>query len=394
LFLRKTALLSEHKQVKNDMLGCFLFNRKFYIDKLRVFCVVSLMANSKAPLYMVTWRCTRNCVGNCMYCSYTKEYAKDKELDTKAAYKMVDEIADFGSPWFGISGGEPLVREDIFDVIAYAKKTYGMEVSLITSGFAFDQKRLDQLAKYEVHTAVSIDGNEESNDIIRRKGSYAKAVHAMQELSKNGILDCLVTTMTKYNIKHMAHPAALAEEYKARMVVYHNLVPVGRAGSNMPDLAPTPDEYEEAFNEIYDIQRKLMGKVKVNVYAPFYARIVRQKNPVDFWDWYQNGYLGRCTIGGNYVSITENGDYRSCGFHEGYRLGNVKDKKLTTVWDELQRSELHLKLRDKSNIKGRCGVCEYREICGGCRTRAEYYTGDLFESDPACNYIPKVLKEQ
>jgi MoaA/NifB/PqqE/SkfB family radical SAM enzyme len=204
-----------------------------------------------------------------MYCSYTKEYAKDQELNTQAAYRMVDEINDFGSPWFGISGGEPLVRDDIFDIIAYAEKNYGMEVSLITSGFAFDQRRLDLLTKYNVHTAVSIDGNRESNEIIRRKGSYDKALHAMEKLSKVGLLDCLVTTMTKYNINHMAHPAALAEEYKARMVVYHNLVPVGRAGSNMPDLAPTPDQYETAFNEIYDIQRKLMGKVKVNVYAPF-----------------------------------------------------------------------------------------------------------------------------
>ncbi len=328
-----------------------------------------------------------------MYCSYTKDYAKDQELNTKQAYKMVDEISEFGCKFLGISGGEPLVREDIFDVIAYAEKEHGLEVSLITSGFAFDKKRYDLLTKYNVHTAVSIDGNKESNEVIRRKGSYDKAVHAMEELSKVGLLDCLVTTMTKYNIKHMAHPAALAEQYKARMLVYHNLVPVGRASNNMPDLAPTPEQYEEAFDEIYDIQRKLMGKVKVNVYAPFYARIVRQKNPVDFWEWFHEGYLGRCSIGGGYIGITENGDYRACGFHEGHRIGNVKEKKLTTVWDELQHNELHLKLRDKSNIKGRCGVCEYREICGGCRTRAEYYTGDLFESDPACKYIPKILQE-
>jgi len=276
---------------------------------------------------MVVWRCTRNCVGNCLYCSYTKEYAADTELSTKSAKKMVDEIAEFGAKWFGISGGEPLVRKDIFDIIAYAEQEHGMDVSLITSGFAFDQERYDLLRKYNVHTAVSIDGNKESNEIIRRKGSYDKAIYAMKKLSDVGLLDCLVTTMTKYNIKHMSHPAELAEQYKARMIVYHNLVPVGRASSNMPDLAPTPEQYEEAFNEIYDIQRRLYGKVKVNVYSPFYARIVRQKNPVDFWDWYHEGYLGRCTIGGNYVGITENGDYRSCGFHEGYRLGNVKDKK-------------------------------------------------------------------
>ena len=306
---------------------------------------------------------------------------------------MVDEMAEFGSKWFGISGGEPLVRPDIWEIIEYAEKKHGLNVSLITSGYAWDEERFNKLTKYNVKTAISIDGMKDTNDKIRRQGGYDKALYAMKKLSSVGLLDCLVTTMTKYNIHQMAHTAALAEEYKARSVVYHNLVPVGRAGENMEELAPTPDQYETAFNEIYEIQRKLYGKVKVNVYSPFYARIVKQKNSVDFWDWFNEGYLGRCTIGGNYIGITENGDYRSCGFHEGYRIGNVKDTRLRTAWEQLQKSEFHLKLRDKSNLKGRCGVCEYREICGGCRTRAEYYTGDLFESDPACNYIPKVLRE-
>ena len=348
---------------------------------------------SRAPLYMVTWRCTRKCVGNCLYCSYKPPVKPEEaEVNTKLGYKIVDEVYDFGSPWFGISGGEPLVREDIFDIIEYARDT-GFEVSLITSGFAFDEKRLNNLVRNEVHTAVSIDGPREANDKIRGRGSYDKAVYAMKKLAKNGILDCIVTTMTKYNIKDMAHTAKLAAEHGATMIVYHNLVPVGRASTNMPDLAPTPEEYEAAFNDIYDLQVAYSGKLQVNVYAPFYARIVRQRNPTDFWDWFQNGFLGKCTIGGNYVSVTENGDYRSCGFHEGYRLGNVRDSKLNAVWNRLQKSEFHLKLRDKRNLKGKCGVCEYREICGGCRTRAEYYTGDLFESDPACAYIPKVLRE-
>jgi radical SAM protein with 4Fe4S-binding SPASM domain len=350
------------------------------------------MFGTKAPLYMVTWRCTRKCVGNCLYCSYTPQYARESEADTNTAYKIVDEVYYFGSPWFGISGGEPLVRPDIFDVIEYAKKI-GFEVSLITSGFAFDEKRLNNLTRHEVHTAVSVDGTRTSNDLIRGKGSYDKALFAMKKLSENGILDCVVTTMTRLNIKDCVDTVRLAEEYGARMVVFHNLVPVGRAGTNMPDLAPSPEEYEYAFNEIYDAQVKYQGKVHVNVYAPFYARIVREKNPVDFWNWYNDGFLGKCSIGGKYISVTENGDYRSCGFNENYRLGNIKQKGLKKAWDELQESELHQKLRDKSNIKGRCGVCEYREICGGCRTRAEYYTGDLFESDPACAYVPKALRE-
>lgn len=351
------------------------------------------MYPSTTPLFMVVWRCTRNCVGTCTYCSYIKDYAKDQELSTEQAKHMIDEIADFGSQWFGISGGEPLVRPDIWEIIEYAEKEHGLNVSLITSGYAWDEDRFNKLTKYNVKTAISIDGMKDTNDKIRRLGGYDKALHAIKKLSSVGLLDGLVTTMTKFNINDLPHTAALAEQYHARSAVYHNLVPVGRASEHMEDIAPTPDEYEKAFNVIYEIQRRLYGKVKVNVYSPFYARIVKQKNTADFWDWYNQGYLGRCTIGGNYIGITENGDYRSCGFHEGYRIGNVKETKLRDAWTQLQKSEFHLKLRDKSNLKGKCGVCEYREICGGCRTRAEFYTGDLFESDPACNYIPKVLRE-
>ncbi|MBT0159217.1 radical SAM protein [Candidatus Bathyarchaeota archaeon A05DMB-2] len=351
------------------------------------------MVKGKAPLHMITWRCTRRCVGSCLYCSYTPEYAVDAEVDTRTAYKIVDETYYFGVPWFGISGGEPLLRKDIFDIAEYARKM-GLEVSLITSGFVFDEKRLSNLVRNEIHTAVSIDGTRESNDQIRGKGSYDKALFALEKLSENGILDCIVTTMTKHNIKDAEHIVKLAAEHGARMVVFHNLVPVGRAGPNMPDLAPSPEEYEAAFNNIYDLYIKYAGKIDVNVYAPFYARIFKQRNPAAFDDWYTKRFLGKCTFGGRYISLTENGDYRSCGFNEHYRLGNVKYKGLTETWDELQHSTLHLKLRDKSNLKGKCGVCEYREICGGCRTRAEYYTGDLFESDPACAYVPKVLREQ
>ena len=356
------------------------------------------MAQNRPPLYMVTWRCTRRCVGNCIYCSYVPKFAKDDEVNTETGKKIVDEMHNFGAKWFGISGGEPLVREDIFEIIEHAKKTYGMEVSLITSGFAFDQKRLDLLTKYEVHTAVSIDGDKATNDVVRGTGSYDKATYAMKKLGERGLLDCIVTTMNKYNINVLEHTCQLAAEYGGKMVVYHNLVPVGRASDNMLDLAPTAEQYEVALNQLYDYElkynhNKKNNNFRVNVYSPFYARIVKQRNPARFWDWFTNEFLGKCTIGGDYIGVTENGDYRPCGFHEGYRLANVKDKSLKTAWDELQTNPLHLKLRDKSQIKGKCGICEYREICGGCRTRAEFYTGDLFETDPACAYIPQIMRE-
>lgn len=149
---------------------------------------------------MVVWRCTRNCVGSCTYCSYIKDYAKDQELSTQQAKHMVDEIADFGSQWFGISGGEPLVRPDIWEIIEYAEKAHGLNVSLITSGYAWDEDRFNKLTKYNVKTAISIDGMKESNDKIRRPGGYDKALHAIKKLSSVGLLDGLVTTMTKLTL--------------------------------------------------------------------------------------------------------------------------------------------------------------------------------------------------
>jgi radical SAM protein with 4Fe4S-binding SPASM domain len=110
--------------------------------------------------------------------------------------------------------------------------------------------------------------------------------------------------------------------------------------------------------------------------------------------WFNNVFLGQCFIGGRYMGLLENGDIRPCGFNEGYRMGNIRDKSMKEIWTEMQTSELTSKLRDRRNLKGKCGVCEYREICGGCRTRAEIYTGDLFQSDPACGYVPKLLREK
>jgi radical SAM protein with 4Fe4S-binding SPASM domain len=114
---------------------------------------------------------------------------------------------------------------------------------------------------------------------------------------------------------------------------------------------------------------------------------------LDFDDWFNNHYLGRCTMDGGYTSIVENGDVKPCGFNEHHKLGNIMNKTLKEFWNDLQTEEFYLKLKDKDNLKGRCRVCEYRGICGGCRTRAEIYTGDLFESDPACAYVPKSLRE-
>ena len=311
--------------------------------------------------------------------------------------RIVDQIYDFGASWLGISGGEPLLRKDLFDIIKYAKKV-GLNASIITDGHLLDDKAFESIVKNEVRVSVSIDGAEAANDLIRGKGSHAKAISAIERLSGAGLLNCLVYTFANVNgggnvnVDDFTHVLDLAAKYNARWVIYHGFIPYSR-DENSLKAGPSPQQYEWAFNKLFDLRAKYKGKPEINVYCPFFARIAKQRGLPDFDEWFNHFFLGRCFFG-KFMSIAENGDAIPCSFNDAHRFGNVKDKSLKEIWDDLQASEFFSKARDKSNLKGKCGVCEYREICGGCRTAAEFYTGDVFESDPRCAYIPKVLREK
>ncbi|PVX26914.1 MAG: hypothetical protein CW716_04980, partial [Candidatus Bathyarchaeum sp.] len=216
---------------------------------------------------------------------------------------------------------------------------------------------------------------------------------------KAGLLDCLVATLANVdsqrnnvNAKDMEHIVKIAEAKGARWVVIHGYVPFNNSKEHLSHN-PSPQQYERIWNDVYDLSMKYKGKPDVNVYCPFYARVAKQRGMPNFDDWFKNFFLGKCAIAGKYMSVIENGDIIPCSFNDHIRLGNIQDKSLKQTWSELQTSELTQKLRDKNNLKGKCKVCEYNEICGGCRTRAQMYTGDIFESDPSCAYIPKSLRE-
>ena len=353
----------------------------------------------KGPLFILPWRCTQACTSSCLHCGFASNPPAPDALGTEEVMHVVDEIYDFGASYFGLGGGEPLLRKDLPEIIGYAKKT-GLNVSLITNGYFLDGKIFDNLVRHGVRVSISVDGTEEINDAIRGKGAYAKAISAMKKTSRAGLLDCLVTTLanvdstlTNVTSQNIEHVIKLAEEHGARWVVIHGFIPFNPTKEHLAK-APSPKQYEEIWNKVYYLRQKYNGKPEVNVYCPFFARVAKQRDMPDFDYWFNNVFLGKCSIAGKYMSVIENGDVIPCSFNDRYRLGNVQNKTLKQIWDELQTSELSLKLRDRRNLKGKCSVCEYREICGGCRTRAEMYTGDLFASDPACAYVPKLLREK
>ncbi|MEM1756805.1 MAG: radical SAM protein, partial [Candidatus Bathyarchaeia archaeon] len=154
------------------------------------------MSRVKGPLLITSWRATRACNLNCLYCNVEakKEPAPD-ELTTEETIMLVDQIYDFGSEWFGLKGGEPLMRKDVFECISHARKL-GLNVCLLTNGWFVDGEVYRNLVKNEVFTSVSIDGPEEVNDIIRGKGTYRAALTAIKRLSDAGILNGLSMAIT------------------------------------------------------------------------------------------------------------------------------------------------------------------------------------------------------
>jgi radical SAM protein with 4Fe4S-binding SPASM domain len=355
----------------------------------------------KGPLMMTSWRTTGACNARCRYCNVDATGKKaDKELTTQEALALVDKVYDFGVSWFGLKGGEPLMRKDIFEIVAYAKSK-GLNVCLLTNGCFVDGEIYDNIVKHQVWGSVSIDGPEEINDQLRGKGSYQKALAAIEKLSAGKILNGLAAAITSINYANLDHVCELAEKYHANFVWFNHLVPSGRAKDQADDLSPTPEQLEEALNRIWDLSVKYEGIFDIHVHCPHFARVVKQRNISNFDEWYERKFHGKCTYFafGGYISIIENGNLIPCFYTdlrpmEPMNIGNIRDdKSLLQVWEDMKVSPYYSSFHDRTILKGKCGVCEYREICGGCRNRAYALTDDIYGQDDACAYVPQLFRE-
>jgi radical SAM protein with 4Fe4S-binding SPASM domain len=352
----------------------------------------------KGPVLIVPWRCTFECDSNCLHCASAGKKAALDEVNTENAKKIVDQVVDFGATFFGITGGQPFLRKDLFEVLDYATKK-GLSTSIITDGRLLDEGAFKNVVKNQTKISISIDGAKKTNDAIRGMGAYEAAISAIKKLSHEKLLNVLVYTfanvnpsVTNVNEQDMRHVLDLAKKYDARWVVFHGMIPYS---SNKPTLKadPTPAQYEWVCNKLYDLTQEYNGKPGINVYIPFYARVAKQRGMPDFDNWYNSFFLGRCFFG-KFMSIAENGDAIPCSYNDVYRVGNIKDKPIKQIWTDMENSEFFNQVKDKNNIKGKCGVCEFVEICGGCRSSALFYTGDILGSDPRCGYIPKKLRKK
>ena len=350
----------------------------------------------EAALRLVAWETTRNCNLTCVHCraSATKG-PYSGELDTQAAFRLLDQIALVGEPIVILTGGEPLLRPDIFDIAKYGTDK-GLRMVMAPNGTLITEANAGQMADSGIkRISISIDGaTKESHDSFRGvKGAFEGALNGIKLAKEAGVEFQINTTITKTNLEQIPKIQDLA--IKLGAVAHHIflLVPTGR-GKYIVDQEITADEYENTLNWFYDQREKTPLQLKATC-APHYYRILRQRakrenKSVTFKSHGLDAVTRGCLGGTGFCFISNTGIVQPCGFLD-LNCGDVTKTSFAEIWNN---SDIFLSLRNFDNLKGKCGACEYKKVCGGCRARAYEATGDYLAEEPLCNYQPASISER
>jgi len=348
-------------------------------------------AGRQAPLLrLVAWETTRNCNLNCLHCrAAATQGPYTGELDSTAAFRLLDQIAELGSPIVILTGGEPLLRPDIFE-IARRGTDLGLRMVMAPNGTLVTEAVARQMKAAGIQRiSVSLDGSTaETHDRFRGvEGAYEGALRGIEHAKAAGIEFQINTTITRANLEQIPKILALAERLGA--VAHHIflLVPTGR-GKYIIDQEITAAEYEKTLNWFYDQRDKTALQLKATC-APHYYRILRQRareegKTVTSESHGLDAVTRGCLGGVGFCFISHRGVVQPCGFLN-VDCGNVTTTSFADIW---RNSETFQSLRRYEDLQGKCGVCEYRKFCGGCRARAFEATGDILAEEPLCSHIP------
>jgi radical SAM protein with 4Fe4S-binding SPASM domain len=310
-----------------------------------------------------------------------KDACPSDELDTDAAFKVINDIAEINPNIILIlTGGEPLLRRDIFDLSRHASGK-GMMVLLGTNACLINDDVAKRLKDSGVSgIGISLDSmRPDVHDSIRGlKGSWEKAIEGMRACKRNGLEIQIQTTVFKKNYDEIPDVVAFANEMGAKVFNLFFLVCTGR-GQDITDI--TSKQYEDALKQIYKLNKQYEGRMLVSAKcAPHYRRIAYEMDPESALVKY---YSGGCPAGTNYCRITPDGNVTPCPYMDS-SCGNLREKSFGEIWRD---SSILQELRE-SNLKGRCGECEFESMCKGCRARAYATTGDQMAEDSWCEYEP------
>ncbi len=340
------------------------------------------------------------------------------DMPTDVALRFVDDLAGFAKPILVLSGGEPLFRPDIFQIARHAGDR-GLTVALATNGTLINEPVAHAIADAGIQrVAISIDGADETtHDNFRRQpGSLAAAIRGFQNLRALGMSMQINCTITRHNVHQIELLYDKARQLGAEALHLFMLVPVG-CGVQIAESAMLPgEEYERVLNWMYD--KSQLGEIHLKATcAPHYFRVMKQRGVADRKVEHAargttaptpnrdgratNGHgavhptgmaamTKGCLAGSAICFVSHTGEVFPCGYLP-VSAGNVRQQTMQEIWD---RSPVFDRLRDDSQLGGKCGVCEFKRVCMGCRARAFYEAdGDYMAEEPFCVYEPKRLRE-
>ena len=355
----------------------------------------------KAP-FTVIWEVTRACALRCVHCRADAQPGRDpRELGTEEAYALLRQVRDLGSPVFVLTGGDPLERPDLFEILEYAREL-DLALAVTPSGTPrLDRAAVERMRDTGVRRlALSLDGpTAEIHDGFRRQsGSFAWTLAALSNANDLGLATQVNTTVTRRNLHLLDEMSGLVTDAGVAMWSAFFLVTVGRA-SAADQL--TAEEFERVFALLADTSERVPFGVRTAA-APHYRRFLLERKverkrrgapPVDTGAAGEALDLPRAprgvTDGSGLVFVSHSGDVQPSGFLP-LVAGNVRDGDLGAIYRE---SPLFRRLRDPAQLGGKCGLCEYRRVCAGSRARAWAVHGDPMAEEPACSYVPPKAAE-
>jgi len=344
---------------------------------------------------VISWNMTLKCNLKCSHCYINaKDTKMPEELSTDAAKMLIHQITEVSRPLLILSGGEPLLRDDIYEIIKYGADR-GLKMGMGSNGLLISDEVAKKLKEAGMWTvAISLDSSiPQRHDEFRGvKGCWEKAINAIKSLKRTGIQVQVNCTVTPQNYDEVEDIMALAESLEVDNFHLFFLVPTGR-GTNIVDIKP--EMYEKMIQDTLTKTKKFKLNIKPSC-APQFMRIAKNQG-VDMSRWVRG-----CMAGLYYCRIYPSGEVTPCPYMP-ISLGNIREKSFKEIWFT---SDVFKALRDFDQLKGKCGQCENREICGGCRARAYGVTtenmdfcgalheptkmrGDYLAEDPWCIYQPK-----
>ena len=341
-------------------------------------------------LRMVAWEVTRSCNLACVHCRASSRYGSyPGEFATDQCMRLLDEIAAFSKPVIIMTGGEPLLREDIFEIAAHGNRK-GLRMVMATNGTLVTEEIADKMSEAGIkRVSVSIDGlDAKSHDTFRGvNGAFSGAMAGILAMKKAGVEFQINTTVTRTNLDQVQGILDLAIRLGAAAHHIFLLVPTGR-GREMADQGLSPLDYEKTLNWFYEESLRCPIQLKATC-APHYFRILHQrKGRIKEKSKERNGALHTmtrgCLGGSSFCFISHTGQAQPCGYLE-VDCGQVREKAFRDIWEN---SPIFQNLRDLHQYKGKCGQCEFIKVCGGCRARAYEATGDYLAGEPLCIYEP------